>query len=160
MSLREMTIVTLRKGKALPLIALVFLGGCGSEPAPLKGLLDSGRLSVSPGPKYDFGSVPIGQYRDATFTAENIGGVEVTQMAGSFLLSLNWAFAGGEFPGEGGTCSESLAPGKNCQVVVRFSPQYGGIIEGTLRISYFNGIKADLSDQPLLRGNGLGEVTP
>ena len=66
-------------------------------------------------PPFDYGTsgVPI----DHTFTLQNIGKLNATALASLGGLGTSFAFKGAGYPGTGGSCSGTLAPGSSCAVV-------------------------------------------
>jgi hypothetical protein len=67
---------------------------------------------------FDFGTsgVPV----DHTFELTNIGAQAATSLAG-IDPAAPFSFKGGAFPGDGGTCTATLAVGATCNVVVTYS---------------------------------------
>lgn len=126
------------------------LSGTGTAPAA---------LTVSPD-TYSFGSVIVGQFRDAPFVVANVGGssagaILVTPPAAPYSVVSNTCPSGG-FLG-------SLAPGATCNVVIRFDPLALGDATGTLFVtgSLGGSAVADLSgtgvSAPLISHlNGFG----
>ncbi|MCB9073819.1 MAG: choice-of-anchor D domain-containing protein, partial [Bdellovibrionaceae bacterium] len=97
-------------------------------------------LSISNGPSYDFGAVSVGQIKDRVFTIINSGGYTASSMMGGGLAK-PFSFAGGSYPGSGGTCTASLASGASCTVVVRYAPTQAGYkYNDALSISYDDGV--------------------
>ncbi|MCB9025374.1 MAG: choice-of-anchor D domain-containing protein [Bdellovibrionaceae bacterium] len=96
-------------------------------------------LTISETDPYSFGSRAIGSNTTHSFTITNIGGVIATSLSGSGL-ALPFSFAGGSFPGVGGTCTSTLANSGACTVVLNFSPSVPGLQNDTLEINYNNGV--------------------
>ncbi|HEY3449447.1 MAG TPA: choice-of-anchor D domain-containing protein [Myxococcales bacterium] len=102
------------------------------------------RLNDSPdcpncgGDTFDTG--PTGQPIEHAFWVHNIGAQDATSMTPG-ALSTGFSFKGGSWPGTGGTCTQTLAKGAHCSVVLAFSPT--GLSAGTytsaLSVSYQNG---------------------
>ncbi len=95
-------------------------------------------LSVNEGPSYDYGIQASGSTTTKSFTLSNTGGFAATAVGGAGLAS-PYAYAGGTFPGTGGTCTATLAIGASCSFVVAFSPLIGGASGDTIEISYNDG---------------------
>lgn len=71
-------------------------------------------------------------------TIRNIGTATASALSGSFSSSL-FTWAGGSFPGSGGSCTGSLAAGSQCTVVLSFMAPSAGFYEGLWQLSYSNG---------------------
>jgi hypothetical protein len=67
---------------------------------------------------FDFGTsgVPV----DHTFALQNIGAQQATVLSG-INPAAPFSFKGGMFPGQGGSCTTTLAAGAQCTVVVTYS---------------------------------------
>lgn len=98
-------------------------------------------LSLSDGPTYNFGSIPAGGSADKTLTVTNAGQVAATAMVGSGL-SAPFSFRGGSYPGTGGSCGASLAPGASCTIALRFAPAVTGTFAATVQLAYQNGVSS------------------
>jgi hypothetical protein len=70
---------------------------------------------------YDFGTVASGQKKDVTIDLTNTGEEDATSL-GESGLEAPFSIKGGEFPGVGGTCTETLAAGASCQIVIEYAP--------------------------------------
>ena len=68
----------------------------------------------------DFGTVGTSSTR--WFTVRNNGALTAAMLRDAGLLGGGFAFAGGNYPGTNGSCSNTLAPGMSCQVTVTFTP--------------------------------------
>ncbi|MCB0367731.1 MAG: choice-of-anchor D domain-containing protein, partial [Bdellovibrionales bacterium] len=88
---------------------------------------------------YDFGSKAIGSNTQFAFTVTNIGGVPATSVSGAGL-AIPFTFAGGAYPGVGGTCTSVINNGSACTVVVNFSPVAPGLQVDTMDINYTDGV--------------------
>jgi hypothetical protein len=64
-----------------------------------------------------------------------------------------FGYAGGSFPGEYGTCGNTLAAGTSCEVELRFAPNTLGPHQATLTLSYDGGAEAT---RPVT-GGGAGQ---
>jgi hypothetical protein len=112
--------------------ASVSLQGSGALPA---------LLALSDGPTYDFGTHALGTTTAHTFTVINVGGVTATSVA-PVALAAPYAYAGGAFPGTGGTCTATLAPGTSCTVAAAFAPTSAGVANDKLQLGYADGAAA------------------
>ena len=103
-----------------------------------------------------FGIVNVGTSQDMTITIQNdltsyFPGTSVTTSG----LSAPITFKGGTFPGTGGDCGTSIAPG-TCTIVLTYTPTAVGIISRTLTLNYHNGA----SNQSIsLTLNGQSQAT-
>ena len=89
----------------------------------------------------DFGTVGTSSSR--SFTVRNNGAMAAVSIHDGGLLAGGFAFTGGNYPGAGGSCSNTLAPGASCQVMVTFTPPGPGSFAGTLGIAYDDGTGAN-----------------
>ncbi|MCB9073113.1 MAG: choice-of-anchor D domain-containing protein, partial [Bdellovibrionaceae bacterium] len=110
-------------------------------------------IQISDAPLYDYGTVAVGSINSHSFTLTNTGGVAATVMSGSGLAA-PFAFAGGVYPGAGGTCTPVLNAGSSCSVVVQYSPVGTGVLTQTMDITYNNGLAAVTSSRDV-QGNAL-----
>ena len=85
----------------------------------------------------DFGTVGTSSTR--WFTVRNNGALTAAMVRDAGLLGGGFAFAGGNYPGTNGSCSNTLAPGMSCQVTVTFTPPGPGSFAGTLGVAYDDG---------------------
>ncbi len=95
-------------------------------------------LSISDGPTYAFGSKTDGAVSSHTFTVSNSGGSTATGLVASGVTA-PFGFAGGSYPGTGGTCGATLAAGSNCSLALVFAPIAPGLASATLAIGYSDG---------------------
>lgn len=133
------------------------LTSCGKDSSKGSSTQSSGVaiLSISNAPKYDFGLQPVDSITEKEFTITNLGVGIATEVTGDFYLSLSFGYKGGAFPGEGGTCTATLASQSTCTVIVVFSPKSSGPAESTLIINYNNGAASTTTNGPTLTGHGI-----
>ncbi len=115
-----------------------------------------GLLTISDGATYDFGNVTTGATSPKTFTVSFSGGAGATAMAGA-ALAAPYSFAGGSYPGSGGTCGATLSSG-TCTVVVNYSPATVATHNATLQINYNDGFAA-ANTQRAMTGTGIAPAT-
>lgn len=87
----------------------------------------------------NIGTVTVGQSLTFYVNVENTGSVTAKTIVSAGSLSAPFFYAGGKFPGSGGTCSATLAAGASCSLAIVFAPQSAGDYSETLAISYFDG---------------------
>jgi hypothetical protein len=105
---------------------------------------------------FSFGAEGLGSTTVHTFVVTNTGQVTATAVSGD-ALAAPFSYAGGTFPGIGGTCGAPLAPGDDCTVVVAFKPTSvaGGV--ATLTVGYNDGVGAQSATRPM---SGTGTSGP
>jgi hypothetical protein len=103
-------------------------------------------LSIVPLVSAYYGAVPAGGSADLTFLVSNAGDTTATALQPSpgQLLSAPFSYAGGSYPGTGGSCSASLAAGASCTVVVTFRPTSPVDAADTIALGYV-GVGAQLA---------------
>lgn len=108
-------------------------------------------LTISDGPSVNFGVVSVGNSSSAkSITIINTGAITATQMS-EYGLSAPFGFAGGAYPGAGGTCGASLAAGGSCVVMVVFAPKMGnGTYTDSIAIRYNNGASDAVSNRDVI----------
>lgn len=109
-------------------------------------------IGISESNPFNMGTVKVGVEIDKTFTIYNGGEVSGTTLSGSFDHTA-FSFKGGSFPGTGGTCTQTLAGGGNCTIVLRFLPPAATHYEGTFTLSYHDGLRVQ-NEWKNLRGSG------
>jgi hypothetical protein len=109
-------------------------------------------LSISDPTTYDFGTLGTTASATHVFRVSNSGGMPATALTAG-ALATSYTYAGGAYPGTGGTCTTTLAAGAQCAVVVRFAPTTPGTFPGALSIGYDDGA-ATQSASRLLTGKG------
>lgn len=87
------------------------------------------------------------------FTLTNRESVTATGLAVSGLPAGDFLFAGGAYPGTGGTCGTSLAPGATCTVAITYAPTVVGSVNTAIDIR-FTTTRAPASYPFTLYGNG------
>jgi len=97
-------------------------------------------LTISELEPFDYGTVPIGSVNPQTFTISNTGGSSATGIAGSGLAA-PFIFAGGVYPGTGGTCGAALALGGSCNIIVEYAPSSPSALDSdVILIDYNDGV--------------------
>ncbi|NDD90964.1 hypothetical protein EBZ37_02610 [bacterium] len=88
-----------------------------------------------------FPPASAGQSSQAALVVENTGAISFTNLSGSVTSSISavFRFPGGSFPGQGGTCTSSLAPAQSCTVVLEYAPTSSASVSGSLTIQGNNG---------------------
>jgi hypothetical protein len=109
-------------------------------------------------------AVPLGRVAVGTTTTlivsiRNLGNVATTK----FTVGPPpepFGFAGGAFPGTGGTCGASIAAGKDCIIVVRFSPPEAKAYPGiAYNVVYAPPMYTDMDEDTAYCGlDGIGTV--
>ena len=125
------------------------VSGAPDDPAGTPAL-----LAISDAPTYAFGSVISGQMASHTFTVTNSGGSTASAIAPVALIA-PYSFAGGAYPGTGGTCTTTLASTATCTMVVRFSPTTTGALNANLRLNYNDSVAAQNATRAMT-GTGTG----
>src|SRR5205814_9405279 len=101
-------------------------------------------LALSDGPTFDFGTHANGSSTTHTFTVINVGGLAGTGIA-PVALGAPFGFAGGAYPGSGGSCSSLLPPGTSCTVTIAFAPTSSSAVSGELQLGYDDGAAAEVA---------------
>lgn len=113
---------------------------------PVTGTGSLASLSLSDGPSFSFGALTVSTTNPKSFTVTNAGGVTATGMAaGSPALAAPYGFAGGSYPGTGGTCGATLAASSSCDIVINYIPSVTGTTSDTVRIGYNDGQSAQIA---------------
>ncbi|MBI1859789.1 MAG: choice-of-anchor D domain-containing protein [Deltaproteobacteria bacterium] len=100
------------------------------------------KLTFSPD-KIDFGNVVSGEEVEKTLTLKNEGAANAQNIAINFGgASSGYSWKGGQFPGDGGDCKDSLESKANCTVVIAYKDLAGKQSSASLITSYKDGIKA------------------
>ncbi|MCB0343355.1 MAG: choice-of-anchor D domain-containing protein, partial [Bdellovibrionales bacterium] len=104
-------------------------------------------------PVYDFGLRAIGSVTLQTITITNTGSIGATAIVDAGLLTADFQYAGGTYPG-GGTCSTTLAGnGGTCTVNVQYAPAGVGSHTDFVSLDYFDGVN-NVNDAMTVTGIG------
>jgi len=134
-----------------PVIATRAMSGGGTT-APLLVVQDFDATNLFP-TYWDFGARGINQPVTHEFYVINTGGAPANVMTAP-AIGTGFGYVGGNYPGQGGSCSGSLAPGAACIVNVEFRPTAPGPVSGNVRINYQDSMGAALSATRVVRGVG------
>jgi len=138
-------------------LTLLIAAGCGSPPVD-RSLQNSPNqaavLSISNFPTYDFGSVLIGSSKQFVFAVTNIGTQIATNVTSNFYLSANFNYTGGNYPGTAGTCTDTIHPYEICDIEIKFTPLYPGLLSSVIAITYHNGITTSSTTDSFVQGRG------
>ena len=85
---------------------------------------------------HDFGSVAIEGLNSATLTVKNTGDTSGALTSNSVGSPFN--YAGGAFPGAGGTCSSMIEPISTCTIQVNFAPLFIGPVTKSVTLNYIS----------------------
>ncbi|MEC7275530.1 MAG: choice-of-anchor D domain-containing protein [Bdellovibrionota bacterium] len=114
-----------------------------------RGLLPA-NLTISEADPYNFGTFATSDSdRTHTFTVTNTGEVTATSISESGLATA-FSFAGGSFPGTGGTCSSSLTAGSSCTLNVSFDTASAAAYSSSITLDYHNGVTTTSSIRSLI----------
>lgn len=139
------------------ILLLFFVVGCVEEDDGSKidaNYLEasSSSLVITPSPGA-FGNVTVGSSKNLSFTlaaSSKLDGLG----EGTPQLVAPFSFAGGSYPGAGGTCSKGLKKNESCQVVVRFTPTSVGTFSGALAIKFKGDRNITYTNLVALTGTG------
>ena len=143
-------------------VSLGYNDGTSAQTAnhPISGEVTTGAVLVvqdyqgaNLGPAYDFGQQGVGTTGTHSFNVTNQGAATATAMSAG-TASPPFGFAGGTYPGTGGTCGASLAVGASCVIVGAFTPATIGAASGTLSVAYNDGTSAQTATRPVV-GTGI-----
>ncbi len=95
-------------------------------------------LSITEGPTIYMGSVGLGSTVTTTYHLANAGQTAATAIAGQFHIA-EFYFAGGSYPGTGGSCGSSLDGGHFCTIAISFTPAAIPLVSSPLDLAYNNG---------------------
>ncbi|MEQ1877292.1 MAG: choice-of-anchor D domain-containing protein, partial [Bdellovibrionia bacterium] len=109
-------------------------------------------LNISDGPTYDYGQQAVNSATDKVFTVANNGNSPATALASGSMLA-PFRFKGNVYPGTGGSCTNTLAPGATCTISVTYSPTSAGTHTGAVNLNYFNGAMNLTATRPVV---GIG----
>ena len=102
---------------------LIFLSGCSEKPSVFSKKIekDKGSLSVINSSAF-LGTVTIDNTLDHEVFVKATGGLDLLNLNVALVTTDDFSFAGGSYPGIGGTCRTTLKSGDVCKMVVRFQP--------------------------------------
>jgi hypothetical protein len=115
---------------------------------------DVGAVSISDGPLFDFGFVTLGEAPTHEFLVTNAGATPATGLVATDL-QVPFRWAGGLYPGTGGSCTDALDARADCTIVVTFEPATLGPRSDALVLTYDDGMQAGQATRQL-RGAGAG----
>jgi hypothetical protein len=98
-----------------------------------------GELSISFTNGADFGEISPEILYQKTITLKNSGSHPVTEIAMDGPRDI-LIYKGGSYPGTGGTCSGSLAPGETCTIVLEFYTEENLIFSSDINFSFNDGL--------------------
>ncbi|MBI4405852.1 MAG: hypothetical protein HY537_16960 [Deltaproteobacteria bacterium] len=110
-------------------------------------------VTISDGSTYDFGPHFIASTTDKTLIVTNFGKEDAKNISSSALLP-PFQFKGGAYPGEGGSCTNIIAPARSCSIVISFTPSSVGTFSGTVELTYLDREKLVSASRPLT-GQGV-----
>tara|TARA_B100000749_G_scaffold280887_1_gene279899 strand:+ start:142222 stop:144999 length:2778 start_codon:yes stop_codon:yes gene_type:complete len=128
-------------GAANETLTLVFNEGSGTNSVniDLSGMgVATAALSFVEGSNLDFGSVTLGTSAELTLNVLNSSVTSATAMDGA-ILSSEFSYKGGAYPGTGGDCGVSLAGGSSCSIVLEFSPTADNSFSEDYSLSFDDG---------------------
>jgi len=132
------------------------LAGIGVAPA---------NLTITEADPFNYGTLAVGASLSHVFTIANGGGFSATAVV-EVGLALPFQFTGGSFPGLGGNCASTIAPGASCSVEIEYAPTGTGLVSDTISFSYDNGATVASVDR-VVQGTGaaaanisISEVDP
>ena len=102
---------------------------------------------------FDFGFTKIGETSEQTIALLNGGDAPATQLQIE-ALTAPYAFKGGKFPGEGGSCGEEIAAKGSCTLIITHTPTELGYYAGQVSAKFHDG---DEEGSIALRLGGYGE---
>src|SRR5207249_1360667 len=87
------------------------------------------------GPSWNYGVRGIGVTDEHEFFVTNSGGGTAASLTAP-APGVGFGYKGGTYPGSGGSCGATLAPGASCSIVVTFSPVAVGAASGKVLLNY------------------------
>ncbi len=107
------------------------------------------QIEVTNSDPLNFGTLAVGTKQVRQMNLTNTGSEVASQL--NAVRPLNpFHFSGGSFPGESGTCQETLAIGESCTLMLVFSPLQTGTFSGFISIAYFDGRQSQVLNHGLL----------
>jgi len=90
----------------------------------------------STGSQYFMGLHPVGSGATQVFTLTNNESVSVTGLSITGLPAGDFGFAGGAYPGTGGTCAATLGPGQTCTVAIAYTASVAGSVTQAIDLRF------------------------
>lgn len=129
--------------------ASLTLEGQGTDPA---------LITISETDPYDYGLQPLNTPGEHVFSLSNIPTGAIAKDLQDVGLNPPYEFKNGDFPGEGGTCTDQLDPNGSCTIVVTFTPVNVGVQLDQIEIQYDNGVTTVSSTRDV-QGEGVIPAT-
>jgi hypothetical protein len=108
-------------------------------------------LALAEESQINFGEVAVHQ-RQEKIVRLKLSGTFRAVMADSLTVEAPFAFKGGSFPGQGGSCAQQITD--DCTLVLEFSPIAAGLFSTSLILNYDNGLEKTLLEVNL-KGRGV-----
>ena len=126
---------------------LFFAAACGGPPQYVnEGAESPAQLQLSSSSQTQFPEVVNGFTYTQSLEIRNLSGtVPADNIVANASLSSPFSFTGGEFPGTGGDCGDTLNPLSSCTVEIEINPNQVGDFSSNITFDYFDG----LADQSL-----------
>lgn len=113
------------------------------------------QLDFIDAPSYVYADTQQGFFLPKSFIIQNNGNGVATNITGIVSTNTNFKFSASVgYPGNGGDCSTTLAPGASCTLVVDFIPQAVGTYTDTIYLNYDDST-GSLSSFLNLSGTGI-----
>lgn len=135
-------------GEALATFSLLYATGAGNSGAtrPLVGRgLSRAALVFDAGVGVDFGTVAGGARVERALALTNMGELTATAIAPAAGPATPFAYAGGNYPGSGGTCGTSLLPFGSCTLVVTYEAPASGSQVSVVSVGFHDGVEAKVA---------------
>lgn len=104
-------------------------------------------LTLTPASGFVLGDRAVGGSHGAPFTLTRVGGPAGLSLSAS-VSGAGFGFAGGSYPGTGGTCGLTL-PASSCTIVTALAPTSLGAWSGTLSVTAQNGLGSTSLTRPV-----------
>ena len=99
--------------------------------------LFGGAVTISNGPIFNFGIIPINTTVDKTLYINNASELASYLMQSNNLTQPQFTYKGGAYPGTGGTCTSSLQRGNTCTLVLTAQSNVAtATVSDTLKVSF------------------------
>ena len=112
-------------------------------------------LALVDAPEFDFLDVALGAVQTHGFVLRNEAAGTAVGLEAQ-LDGPGFGFAGGAYPGLGGSCTDTLAGDDSCLLVVAYAPTQWGVAQGTLALDYEDALGVGMVEAGL-RARGVGE---